>query len=149
MIKKRVYIDNLNGRMNLILSVVNQLNIDDTTKWILLDIKGFGYKTNDMMSLEKKVEQSNCGLLMSLREIKQILHNMDQLYEIHFFGDVGKNDFNLFENINEVMRSSRYVFNFVDGCFWDITSSNKQFIDRLKTKFKMIQEVSVIDKKRK
>ena len=116
--KMHIKIKKSNSTLEEVLKFVKQ---EDILWWSILWIKGIGhFKDHSMLELEEKINKSILPLQFNLKEIKEILTNMDDIYEITIIGDCNKDNLKKYDNDENMISSCNVVIEKIDSSFWEL-----------------------------
>lgn len=128
----------LRGDDNDVLSVRLEdilLYIEDTINWNLLWIKGVSVKGFDMISFEEEINNSFEGYFINSSKLIKLSNNFIQLIEVALIGDEDVRSICKLKSDSEMKERCEYFIELVDSSHWEITSSNKGFLKKIKENF--------------
>lgn len=119
----------LSVRLDTILSLIDNI---DKCIWKLIWIEGVSQEI-DVFELEKKVNESDDGLLVDTDGLSNISLLFNDLTELVLLGDKNEENLHKLENDDEMKARCEYFIELVDSSYWEITSQNQYFIKKLET----------------
>ena len=112
----------------LSIKLVDILCLVDNPKaliWRILWIEGVSIKGFDMLAFEAEVKK---GLKVNYDELIDLNKKIVQIYDLVLVGDK--------ENIDDKNEGNcDYIIELIDSSFWEVTSKNKEFIEKLRQTF--------------
>ncbi|MGQ8869683.1 hypothetical protein [Myroides sp. TSA_177.3] len=101
------------------------INTAKELNWKIVWIEGVSVKGFDMLAFEAEVKK---GLKVSYDELIDLNKKIVQIYDLVLVGDK--------ENIEDKKEENcDYIIELIDSSFWEITSKNEEFIEKLRQNF--------------
>ncbi len=113
--------------------------------WKLLFIEGT-YIDNQTFLFEKFVNNLEYGHALSFNEVKAILDNVNDLWELLLIGQRDKNDaIRKSDDDENVFNSSDIVIEYFDSSYWTIANNNIDFLESVKCELEKDYTVSLFE----
>lgn len=101
------------------------INTAKELNWKIVWIEGVSVKGFDMLAFEAEVKK---GLKVSYDELIDLNKKIVQINDLVLVGDK--------ENIEDKKEENcDYIIELIDSSFWEITSKNEEFIEKLRQNF--------------
>lgn len=101
-------------------------------KWKFIWIEGCS-STLNMLELEKSINESEDGLLIDSNELLKLSNLFDQLIEVVLIGSENENKLFKYEKDVIAKKECDFFIELIDSSYWEITSSNPDFISKIKS----------------
>ena len=96
---------------------------------------------HSIREFEKLIMESENGFNIQWNEIKKLATNFHQVIDIILIGSERKEFLHRYLNDKDMFRSCNTIIKMVDSSFWEIYSKNADFLFRLKSKFKQVENL--------
>jgi len=104
-----------------------------------LDVTPMKDEGKYIIQLEKKINKSEKGLLLSFDLLKEVSLKFFQEIEMIVIASKEKQNLHRYKNDIEMYTTCEIVIEMIDGGFWEVFSKDKDLIFKLKEKFKDIE----------
>lgn len=89
-----------------------------------------------LVEYEKKISDSEHGLLSSWENLTRLSNKFFQMFEITVLGCKNKDLLLRYEKEEDMHNACDIVIDLIDCAFWEVFSKDHELIERLKAKFK-------------
>ncbi|MDR0349453.1 MAG: hypothetical protein LBH90_08200, partial [Tannerella sp.] len=101
-------------------------------KWKFIWIEGCS-STLNMLEFEKSINESEDGLLIDSNELLRLSNLFDRLIEVVLIGSENENKLFKYEKDVIAKKECDFFIELIDSSYWEITSSNPDFISKIKS----------------
>lgn len=113
----------------------------DQLNWALLwfDVTPKEKGGRKLTELQKKVQESNKGLLFTYKSLIELSSKIFQEIEVLIIGCKNKDNIRRYKDDQEMYETCDIVIEMIDGGFWEVFSKNINWIDQLAEKYKKVE----------
>ena len=133
------------GRENILSAtlrdILNEIDNDPSFNWCILFLDGTPQPGEGqfLVEYEKKINDSENGLLISLEELKELSEKFFQMFETIVLGCRDVSLLHRYEEEIEMFKTCDISVVLIDCAFWEVYTKDIKIIDRLKEKYKEIE----------
>lgn len=110
--------------------------------WLWLDVTPLESKGQYVIELQKKINQSKDGLLVTFESILEISEAIFQEIDLTIISCKMEENIHRYKEDKEMYKTCDIVIEMIDGGFWEIFSKNLTWINQLSKKFQNIEFLS-------
>ena len=127
--------------------ILEEINVSTQFNWCILFLDGIPHPGQGqfLIEYEKKINDSENGLFLSLDELKNLSSKFFQMFETIVLGSCTANLLHRYKEEKDMYTTCDVVIELIDCAFWEVYAKDIKVIERLRGKFKEI-EFSVQDK---
>lgn len=125
--------------------ILQELPNGNSYNWLILFLDGTprpgqGHYLTDY---EKKINQSENGLLINWKDLIKLSDKFSQMFEAIILGCKNIKHLRRYEKEEEMYQTCDIVLDLIDCAFWEVYSKDRTFLDKLKEKFREIEVLGI------
>jgi hypothetical protein len=122
-------------------SILEEINYGESFNWCILFLDGTPNPGEGqfLIEYEKKINDSEKGLLISWDELKDLSEKFFQMFEITVLGSRNINLLHPYQEERDMYKACDIVIELIDCAFWEVYVKDGKIIERFKRKFKEIE----------
>ena len=123
--------------------ILEEMNGKGSFSWCILFLDGTPRPGQGklLVDYEKKINDSEKGLLLSLEELKNLSGRFFQMFETRILGSPDVNLLHRYKEEKEMYTTCDVVIELIDCAFWEVYVKDRKIIERLQQRFKEIELV--------
>lgn len=121
--------------------ILEEINEDISFNWCILFLDGTpnpGYG-KFLTEYEKKINDSENGLFLSLEELKNLSGKFFQMFETIVLGSYNISLLHRYKEEKDMYKTCDVVIELIDCAFWEVYVKDMKVIEQLKERFKEIE----------
>lgn len=124
--------------------ILNEINEGISFNWCVLFLDGTPNlgQGKFLIDYEKKINDSENGLILSFEELKNISSKFFQMFETIVLGSHNVNFLHRYQEEKDMYTTCDIVIELIDCAFWEVYVKDIRVIERLK---KRLKEVELLD----
>jgi hypothetical protein len=121
--------------------ILEEINEDAPFNWCILFLDGTPNPGQGkfLMEYEKKINDSENGLFLTLEELKTLSGKFFQIFETIVLGSYNVNSLHRYKEEKDMYTICDVVIELIDCAFWEVYVKDMKVIERFKEKFKEIE----------
>ena len=122
-------------------SILDEIHNGNSLYWCILFLDGFTHPEEGkfISELQKKILESENGLIISWKDLQALSTKFHQMFEIIILGCKNKNLLHYYEDEIKMYEICDVAIQLIDCAFWEVFSKDHELIARLGKKFKEIK----------
>lgn len=135
--------DNIEGVVSISLNdILIEISDGNELQWAILylDAKGRLGEGKSMVDYADDINDSKNGLIIKWSDLVNLSKKFLQIFDIVIIGSKNKVNLRRYTTDEKMYKSCYYVIEMCDSSYWKIVSYENDFINRLKNKYKLIEE---------
>lgn len=107
--------------------------------WNIQWFEGVSKESINVLDIEKKINNSENGILINSQELIEFTQPIKQITEIILIGDKNKGKLFRYFNDSDAKMSCEFFIEQVDSSYWEVTSNNLLFIESIIKKLAAVE----------
>lgn len=128
----------LNGNDESFLSIslsdiLSKIDKGEEFEWKLLFLEATTETDLDILNLEKKINESDSGYLISWFDLVKLSNQIYQIMEILLIGSKNSKNLKRYISEDEMRVHCDFCIELIDSSYWEVDSKNKNLLNNLKS----------------
>ena len=128
----------LNGNDESFLSIslsdiLSKIDKGEEFEWKLLFLEATTETDLDILNLEKKINESDSGYLISWSDLVKLSNQIYQIIEILLIGSKNSKNLKRYISEDEMRVHCDFCIELIDSSYWEVGSKNKNLLNNLKS----------------